>query len=84
MLLATIHATEGLLWFALLTLAMAALGYVLCERLVRSPYGRLLKAMRENDRVTQGLGKPVARVRAEVMAIGSAMARRKLGQIARA
>ena len=36
--------------------------------------GRLLKAIRENDQVAQTLGKQVARIRAQVMIIGSAIA----------
>jgi branched-chain amino acid transport system permease protein len=60
--------------FAALVLGLVAIVYVYCERLVRSPYGRLLKAVREDDRVAQGLGKSVARIRAQVMFIGSAVA----------
>lgn len=60
--------------FAGLVVLMALGAYFYCERLVRSPYGRLLKAMRENDRVTLGLGKRVPRIRAQVMFIGSALA----------
>lgn len=62
------------LLFAGLALGSLALVYLYCERLVRSPYGRLLKAVRENDRVAASLGKSVAHVRAQVMVIGSAIA----------
>ncbi len=41
---------------------------------MRSPYGRLLKAVRENDVVATSLGKSVKRTRAQVMVIGSAIA----------
>jgi branched-chain amino acid transport system permease protein len=60
--------------FALLVLVLAAIGYMYTERLVRSPYGRLLKAVRENDQVARSLGKRVPRIRAQVMFIGSVMA----------
>ena len=60
--------------FALFVLVLAGLGYLYAERLTRSPYGRMLKAIRENDIVTLGLGKDVPRIRAQVMFIGSAMA----------
>ena len=60
--------------FAGLVLLVAGGFYVYCERLVRSPYGRLLKAVRENDAVAASLGKSVARTRAQVMVIGSAIA----------
>ncbi len=60
--------------FAGLVLALAVIVFIYSEKLIRSPYGRLLKAMRENDRVAQSLGKRVARVRGQIMFIGSAIA----------
>ena len=60
--------------FAALVLVLALLVYLYNERLIHSPYGRLLKAIREDDRVAQSLGKRVARIRAQVMVIGSAIA----------
>jgi branched-chain amino acid transport system permease protein len=55
-------------------LGLLAIVFVYSERLIRSPYGRLLKAMRENDEVARSLGKRVARVRGQIMFIGSAIA----------
>jgi branched-chain amino acid transport system permease protein len=60
--------------FALLVLLLAAATFWYSQKLVRSPFGRLLKAVRENEQVALGLGKNVARVRAQVMFIGSAIA----------
>ena len=60
--------------FAGMVLLFTGLFYLYCERLTRSPYGRLLKSVRENDVVATSLGKSVARTRAQVMVIGSAMA----------
>jgi len=60
--------------FMVLILIIAGLAFLYSERLVRSPYGRLLKAVRENDPVARSLGKNVTRVRAQVMLIGSIMA----------
>ena len=60
--------------FAGLCLLLAGAAYFYAERLTRSPYGRLLKAIRENEGVTASLGKNVARIRAQVMFIGSALA----------
>ncbi|MBV7329853.1 branched-chain amino acid ABC transporter permease [Chloroflexi bacterium TSY] len=60
--------------FALFILLLVWLLYLYCERLTRSPYGRLLKAIRENDQVATSLGKEVARVRGQVMFVGSAIA----------
>ena len=60
--------------FMILILVFAGAAYVYTERLIRSPYGRLLKAIRENDPVARSLGKNVTRVRAQVMLIGSVIA----------
>jgi branched-chain amino acid transport system permease protein len=60
--------------FAALILALVVIVFVFSERLIRSPYGRLLKAVRENDQVARSLGKRVARVRGQIMFIGSAIA----------
>jgi branched-chain amino acid transport system permease protein len=60
--------------FLALVLVVLGLCYWYSERLVRSPYGRLLKALRENNAVASGLGKDMPRVRGQVMVIGSALA----------
>ncbi|MHB8627328.1 MAG: branched-chain amino acid ABC transporter permease [Aggregatilineales bacterium] len=60
--------------FAALVIVVALAAYFYCERLVRSPFGRVLKALRENERVTLSLGKQTPRLRAQVMFIGSALA----------
>ena len=66
--------TLSSLLFTILVLGLTAVTYVYSERLVRSPYGRLLKAVRENEQVALSLGKRVARIRGQVMFIGSAIA----------
>ncbi len=60
--------------FALLVLMLAAAAYWYAERLMRSPYGRLLRAVRDNDHAASSLGKDVAQVRAQALCIGSAIA----------
>ncbi len=40
---------------------LVALGLLLCWRIVRSPFGRVLLAIRENEVRTQSLGYPVSR-----------------------
>jgi branched-chain amino acid transport system permease protein len=60
--------------FAAFVTLFAVAVYFYSERLVRSPFGRLLKAVRENDNVALSLGKRVPRIRAQVMFIGSALA----------
>ncbi|MCE2490387.1 MAG: branched-chain amino acid ABC transporter permease, partial [Anaerolineae bacterium] len=60
--------------FMVLVLVVTVLTWSYCERLVRSPFGRLLRALRENATVTRSLGKNVALARARVMLVGSAVA----------
>lgn len=60
--------------FMALVLIIALIAYLYSERLIRSPYGRLLKAIRENEAIARTLGKNVARTKAEVMFIGSVIA----------
>lgn len=60
--------------FMILVLFIAFIAYLYSERLIRSPYGRLLKAIRENEDIARTLGKDVAKTKAEVMFIGSVIA----------
>lgn len=60
--------------FAGFILVIVALTYFYCERLLHSPYGRLLKAVRENEVAARSLGKDVNRIRAQIMMIGSMIA----------
>ncbi len=59
-----------LLGFAL---AMVALVFVTLETLVRSPFGRALRAVREDPIVAGALGKPVLLLRIKAFAIGGAV-----------
>lgn len=60
--------------FAALAILVAFLCYLFTERLLNSPYGRALRAMRENESVTKAYGKNVIRLRIKTVAVGSAMA----------
>lgn len=60
--------------YAAVVLAIAGLMYAIAERLANSPFGRVLKAVRDDELAAQVLGKRVAQVKGQVMAIGSAMA----------
>lgn len=60
-------------WFCLLCVALAALMYFVSHRLVYSPFGRVLRALRENEDATASLGKSVHRFRALVFTVSSAM-----------
>ena len=53
---------------------LAALVYYLLHRLTESPYGRTLRAMRDNDVVADSLGKNVLSLRLSMLVLGGAIA----------
>lgn len=63
-------------WFGLAFLALAAfvlaLIYLMLERLVRSPWGRALRAVREDEVAAAALGKDVDRMRLTAFVLGAA------------
>ncbi len=61
------QAGNGLLFCSLL---LAALAFVLLERLVRSPWGRVLKAIREDEEVAKALGKNVFSYKLQSLMLG--------------
>lgn len=61
-------------WFLLLCIAVAAVTYFVSYRLVHSPLGRVLRALREDEDAAASLGKFVRRFRAVVFTVSSAMA----------
>lgn len=61
-------------WFCLLCIAVAAVTYFVSYRLVHSPLGRVLRALREDENAAASLGKFVRRFRAVVFTVSSAMA----------
>lgn len=60
--------------YASAIMAFAAICYFVAQRLVNSPYGRLLKSIRDDKVAAESLGKDVAAVRRRIMVIGSIMA----------
>jgi branched-chain amino acid transport system permease protein len=62
----------GLANLALVGLIVAALALAL-ERLIRSPWGRVLRALRENERAAAALGKSPARFRLQAFTLGGAV-----------
>jgi branched-chain amino acid transport system permease protein len=60
--------------YAVVILGFAALAYFGAQRFADSPFGRLLKSVRDDRVLSESLGKDVKRVRAQIMVIGSAMA----------
>jgi len=60
--------------FLLLTSALAILCFYLCRRIVRSPFGRVLKAIREDEVFTQSLGKDVSSFKVKIFMVSAGMA----------
>lgn len=60
--------------FLILTGLLALLVYLFARRLVDSPFGRVLKAIREDEIFAQALGKNVIRYKILVFVIGGALA----------
>ncbi len=48
--------------------------YIVLERIVESPYGRLLRGVRENEDVMKAYGRNVMNIRIKTMALGSGIA----------
>ena len=61
------------LWYFVLLAGVAALAYVALERILRSPWGRVLRAIREDETAAVALGKSARRFRLEAFVLGSAL-----------
>ncbi len=48
--------------------------FIVAQRLANSPYGRVIRALREDEIAAESLGKNRAKYRAQVLALGSALA----------
>ena len=57
----------------LLVGGLVALLYLVLERLIRSPWGRVLKAVREDERAASSLGKNASEYRLQAFALGGAL-----------
>jgi branched-chain amino acid transport system permease protein len=60
--------------FLVLVGLLCALTFWVCHRLVNSPFGRVLKAIREDEVVAQAFGKNIAAFKVRVFMISSALA----------
>jgi neutral amino acid transport system permease protein len=58
----------------LVSVAFLAFAYWWCERTVNSPYGRVLRSIREDESVPEALGKRTFRYKVQSMMFGSALA----------
>ena len=67
--------SQGYQWlYAAVTLVLAVAVYLLVRRVTESPYGRSLRAMRDNDVVADSLGKNLLSMRAAVLVLGGMLA----------
>ncbi len=60
--------------FAALVIAALVATYLVVERICRSPFGRSLKAVRENENVTSSLGKKVSSYKMRSFIVGAVIA----------
>jgi branched-chain amino acid transport system permease protein len=60
--------------YAIIIIAFTGVCYLIAKKLTNSPYGRLLKSIRDDKIASESLGKDVAKVRRQIMIIGSMMA----------
>ena len=70
----TAFATHYDLLYLGLVLAAVAIVYLALERLRRSPFGRVLRAIREDETVAAVAGKPVFRFKVQAFALGAGVA----------
>lgn len=54
-----------------MVVAVILVVFLIDERIRKSPYGRVIKAIREDDLVAQTLGKDVLRTRVQIFALGA-------------
>jgi branched-chain amino acid transport system permease protein len=67
--------SQGYQWvYAAVTLVLAAGTYLLLRRITEAPYGRSLRAMRDNDAVADSIGKNLLSLRAAMLVLGGALA----------
>ena len=67
--------SSGYQWaFTVAALAACALVYLFVRRITESPYGRSLRAMRDNDLVADSLGKNLLSLRTAMLVTGGAIA----------
>ena len=59
---------------AIFILAISSAVFLYCERLIRSPLGRTLRAVRDNEEVARSLGKDVTKIRMKAIIIAAVIA----------
>jgi branched-chain amino acid transport system permease protein len=67
--------STGYQWgYGIVAIVLALLTYRFVRRLTESPYGRTLRAMRDNDLVADSLGKDLRSLRTSSLVVGGAIA----------
>ncbi len=66
--------TAILATYAALVMGIAGFMYWYANRIAESPYGRMLKSMRDDENAAKSLGKVVPRLKGQILLVGSAMA----------
>jgi ABC-type branched-subunit amino acid transport system ATPase component/ABC-type branched-subunit amino acid transport system permease subunit len=61
-------------WFTVGAIILCVLVFLLVRRITESPYGRSLRAMRDNDLVADSLGKNLLSMRTTMLVVGGAIA----------
>jgi len=70
-----ITTTTGYQWgFAIGVVVLLAAVFWLVRRLTESPFGRSLRAMRDNDKIADSLGKNLLQLRTGMLVLGGAIA----------
>jgi branched-chain amino acid transport system permease protein len=72
--LAWIPGEWRIMYVTLLSFGTALIVYLFVDKILTSPYGRLLKAMRENEDVVRAFGKDILVLRMKTAALGSSIA----------
>jgi branched-chain amino acid transport system permease protein len=65
---------ERYLGVVLILIGFGLVVFIFVERLIRSPFGRALKAMRDSEVAATAYGKDIVRLRAQALMVGGALA----------
>jgi branched-chain amino acid transport system permease protein len=71
---ASLSSTAFGLWFLLVLALIAAIVFVIAHRVQRSPFGRLSRAVREDESALQVFGKDPFRAKLKIFVLGSMIA----------
>jgi branched-chain amino acid transport system permease protein len=60
--------------YSILAITIGCIIYLFTNRLLNSPYGRILRAHRENEDIVKAYGRDIMKLRIKTVALGSALA----------